>query len=66
MFGTQTDQLKAKAQELTKKIELQSNQFQLLKQRAQGVSTEIVDQKKKQSGLSMKIDETNEKIQGIL
>lgn len=61
MFGTQTDQLKAKAQELTKKIELQSNQLQLLKQRAQGVSTEIVDQKKKQSELSMKIDETTKK-----
>ena len=35
--------------------------MQLLKQRTQGVSTEIVDQKKKQSELSMKIDETTKK-----
>lgn len=61
VFGTQTDQLKAKAQELTRKIELQSNQLQLLKQRSQGVSTEIVEQKKKQSELAVKIDEATKR-----
>ncbi len=57
-FGTQNDQLKAKTQELTQKIQLQSNQLQLLKQRTQGVGSEILEQKKKQSDLAAKIDAT--------
>lgn len=61
LYGTATDQLKVKQQELTSKLSLQEKQISLTKDRINTITTDIDKYKNRQGELTTKIDETNKK-----
>lgn len=61
LFGTKTDELKAKQSGLTEKIRLQNQQITLYKERINNLNSSITVNKAKQQELSSKIEITNQK-----
>lgn len=56
LFGTETDNLKAKAESLTKKIEVQKSIVKLNEEQQGKLTSKLSDQKTKQAELTAKID----------
>lgn len=61
LYGSATDQLKVKQQELTSKLKLQDQQIAITKDRINTITTDIDKYKNRQGELTTKIDETNKK-----
>lgn len=61
LYGTTTDQLKAKQADLTKKLELHNKQLQLLKDRSSAVTNDVGKLKDRQGDLSKEIEKTTQK-----